>query len=114
MDDQLKARVRAELFRCAIEGNFLTYEDFYHRIHPGKRMGNFPYQEHLKVIAKEETDLGYPDLTFMVYGKDSGLPHWIGGRDASKGPNDTQLNFLRNGTDEVIKLYCPPGIPNPY
>jgi hypothetical protein len=114
MDMQLKARVRAELFRCAIAGKFLTYEDFFHRIHPGTKMGNFPYQEHLKKIAEEEKSLGYPDITFMVCGKESGLPHWIDGRDASSGPDATQINFLQKGTDEVIKLYCPPGTANPY
>lgn len=76
-------------------------------------MGNFPYQEHLKKIAEEEKSFGYPDITFMVYGKDSRLPHWIGGRDASN-PDAAQINFLQKGTDEVIQLYCPAGTENPY
>jgi hypothetical protein len=85
------------LFRCAIAGKFLRYEDFFHCIHPGTEMGNFPYQEHLKKIAEEEKLLGYPDITFMVYGKDSGLPHWIDHRDASS-PDAAQIDFLRKGT----------------
>jgi hypothetical protein len=113
MDLKIKANVRAELFRCAIEGKFLTYEDFYHRMNNGKKMRNFPYQKHLKKIAEEEKSLGYPDITFVIYGKDSGLPHFIAGRDA-RNPDVAQLDYLKSGTDDVIKLYCPDGTANPY
>ena len=54
MDARLKAEVRAELFRCAISGESVTYTQFFNRIQPGKSMGNFPYQTHFNEIAKEE------------------------------------------------------------
>jgi hypothetical protein len=109
---QLKAQVRAELFRCAVSGNFLTYTQFFNRIHPGSTMGNFPYQTHFNEIAREERDLGYPDITFMVHGV-GGYPHQIEFRDASKGPDQVQLTSLRKGADDIVRLYCP-GCSHPY
>jgi hypothetical protein len=44
----LKRGSAPSCFGCAIAGEFLTYDDFFHRIDPGKRMGNFPHQEHLR------------------------------------------------------------------
>jgi hypothetical protein len=75
MDAKLKARVRAELFRCAFAGEFPTYEKFFKRIHPGKKMGQFPYKAHFNKIAEEERDNGYPDITFIVRSKDGYLRH---------------------------------------
>ena len=112
VDQKLKVKIRAELFRCAVSGSFETYTQFFNRIHPGKTMGNFPYQTHFNEIAKDERDLGYPDITFMVHGKD-GYPHQIDFRDASKGPDSAQLVSLRRGADEIVKLYCP-GHSHPY
>jgi hypothetical protein len=68
MDAKLKARIRAELFRCALTGEFPTYTQFFNRIQPGKPRGNFPYQTHFNEIAKEEREFGYPDITFVVRG----------------------------------------------
>src|SRR5688572_2185727 len=99
MDSQLKAQIRAELFRCAIGGQFLTYTEFFNRIRPGATMGNFPYQAHFNEIAKEERSLGYPDITFVVHGA-GGYPHQIDFRDG-RNPDASQLNSLRNGTDEI-------------
>jgi hypothetical protein len=113
MDAKLKARIRAELFRCAIAGEFPTYTEFFNRIHPGKAMGNFPYQMHFNEIAKEEREFGYPDVTFVVRSV-GGYPNQIGFRDARQGPDPDQLRSLQEGTDELIKLYCPPNTPNPY
>jgi hypothetical protein len=113
MDAKLKARIRAELFRCAIAGEFPTYTQFFNRIQPGKAMGNFPYQTHFNEIAKEERELGYPDITFIVRGV-AGYPNQIDFLDAREGPDPDQLRSLRKGTDEVIRLYCPPNTPNPY
>jgi hypothetical protein len=113
MDAKLKARIRAELFRCAIAGEFPTYTQFFNRIQPGKTMGNFPYQTHFNEIAKEERELGYPDITFIVRGV-GGYPNQIDFSDAREGPDPDQLRSLRKGTDEVIRLYCPPNTPNPY
>lgn len=113
MDAALKAKIRAELFRCAINGAFPTYTEFFNLIHPGKQMGNFPYQTHFNEIAKEERDLGYPDITFLVRGV-SGYPNQIDFRDARKGPDGDQLSSLRAGTNRIIELYCPPNTANPY
>jgi hypothetical protein len=112
VDQELKARVRAELFRCALSGSFETYTDFFHRFHPGAKMGNFPYQTHFNEIANEERDLGYPDITFVVRGV-VGYPHQIEFRDASNGPDAVQLAALRKGADDIVKLYCP-GHSHPY
>ena len=67
MDKALKAQIRAELFRCAVAGELLTYRQFFNRIRPGATMGNFPYQAHFDEIAKEERTNGYPDITFIVH-----------------------------------------------
>jgi hypothetical protein len=113
MDMELKAQIRAELFRCAIAGDFPTYAQFFDRIRPGATMGNFPYQMHFNQIAMEERSHGYPDITFVVRGAD-GYPHQIDFRDARNGPDSAQLDNLRNGTDEIIRVYCPRNTPNPY
>jgi hypothetical protein len=113
VNHQLKTRIRAELFRCAISGSFETYTKFFNRIRPGVKMGNFPYQVHFDEIAREELKRGYPDITFMVHGV-NGYPHRIGFRDASKGPDAAQLKYLRTGTDDIIRVYCPPNTTNPY
>jgi hypothetical protein len=113
MDPELKARIRAELFRCAITGIFPTYTEFYNRMHPGEAMGNFPYNTHFNAIAKEERDLGYPDITFLVRGV-HGYPNQIDFCDARSGPNGDQLRSLREGTEKLIELYCPANTVNPY
>jgi hypothetical protein len=113
MDVQLKARIRAELFRCAFTGVFPTYTEFFNRIRPGKIMGSFPYQAHFNQIANEERSSGYPDITFMVRGA-GGYPIQIDFRNASNGPDAAQVDILRSGTAEIIRLYCPPNTANPY
>ena len=40
-DRALKAQIRAELFRCAIAGEFLTYTQFFNRIAPVQRWATF-------------------------------------------------------------------------
>jgi hypothetical protein len=113
IDIELKARVRAELFRCAFAGAFPTYAEFFDRIRPGKTMGNFPYQTHFNKIAEEERENGYPDITFVVRSK-NGYPNQIDFDDARNGPNPRQLDSLKKGTDQVIKVYCPANTLNPY
>ena len=114
IDLQLKARVRAELFRCAFAGQFPTYTQFFNLIQPGKPMGQFPYKAHFNRIAEEERDHGYPDITFIVRGKD-GYPHQINFREVRDGvPDSEQLKSLQKGTAEIINLYCPANTPNPY
>jgi hypothetical protein len=108
----LKNRVRAELFKCAIEGKFPTYTEFYNRIYPGKKMGQFPYRTHFNNIAQEERGNGYPDITFIVRGAD-GLPHQID-FDGAEKPSPAQIDSLRKGTDALIEMYCPPNTKNPY
>jgi hypothetical protein len=116
VNHQLKARIRAELFRCAIAGQFQTYTQFFNRIRPGVTMGNFPYQTHFDEIAKEERDNGYPDITFLVHraGPPPQYPAQINFQPASHPPSQAQLVSLRKGTDDLISMYCPPNIPNPY
>jgi hypothetical protein len=108
----LKARVRAELIKCATEGAFPTYTEFYNRLNPGKRMGAFPYRTHFNEIAQEERSNGYPDITFIVRGAD-GVPHQID-FDAAQRPTATQIKSLQDGVDEIIQLYCPSGTRNVY
>jgi hypothetical protein len=112
MDLSLKARVRAELFKCAFAGEFPTYTEFYERLHPGDRMGKFPYQHHFNKIADEELRNGYPDITFIVRGKE-GYPHQIDGR-SSIDPDTAQIKSLEEGVDEIIRLYCPQQTQNVY
>ena len=112
MKSQLKAQIRAELFRCAIAGEFQTYTQFFNRIRPGKKMGNFPYQTHFDEIAREERGLGYPDITFMVHGV-GGRPHQIDFRNA-RNPDTAQIRSLQKGTEEVLKIYCRVHTKNPY
>lgn len=115
IDKALKSQIRGELFRCAVAGNFLTYTQFFNRIRPGATMGNFPYQTHFDEIAKEERANGYPDITFIVHrgGEAPRYPAQIDFRPANP-PDAAQLSSLRKGTDEIIRLYCPPGTPSPY
>jgi hypothetical protein len=114
IDPQLKARVRAELFRCAFAGQFPTYTIFFNLIHPGRTMGQFPYKAHFNKIAEEERDNGYPDITFIVRSK-SGYPSQIDFNEVGDdGPDPQQLASLRKGIAEIIKLYCPANTPSPY
>jgi len=76
-------------------------------------MGNFPYQTHFNEIAKEERDLGYPDITFIVRGV-GGHPNQIDFQDARDGHDPDHLSSLQIVTEEVISRYCPPNKPNPY
>jgi hypothetical protein len=111
LNPPIKNRVRGELFRCAIQGRFLTYTDFFNLIHPGATMGSFPYQTHFDAIAKEERNNGYPDITFIVHGI-NGYPSQVNFVPFDSS-NSTQLNSLRTGTDALIAMYCP-GAQNPY
>jgi hypothetical protein len=116
IDQTLKRRVRAELFKCAVAGEFPTYTEFFNRIHPGKTMGKFPYQTHLNAIAEEELTGRYPDITFIVCSQKSdkkGYPHVIDGR-SSINPDAEQIKSVEKGTDEIIELYCPLGTRNIY
>jgi hypothetical protein len=113
---KIKRQVRAELFKCAVAGKFETYEQFYDRIHPGAKMGNFPYHTHFNEIAKEERANGYPDVTFLVHlkGDPPQYPAQIDFERAEHPPKQSQLDHLRNGTDDLIAMYCPPKTRNPY
>jgi len=115
LDQKIKRRVRAELFRCAIQGQFLTYEQFYDRLNQGKnigKMGSFPYHPHFNEIAEEERGAHYPDITFLVYSAVSGYPLQIEFRPADP-PNALQLASLRAGAADLIAMYCP-GATHPY
>jgi hypothetical protein len=112
VDQTLKSTVHAELFKCAIAGEFPTYTEFFNRLHPSRKMGQFPYRAHFNEIAKEERGNGYPDITFIVRGVD-GWPHQIN-FDVAGAPTPEQIKSLLDGTDEIIRLYCPPNTPNVY
>ena len=114
--ERLKAQIRLELFRCAALGVFLTYEDFYARLKPGKKMGQFPWKKHFDDIAREERRLGYPDITFLVHRKSAKAPYpsQIDFRSARPLPDERQLKSLCDGTDKLIALYCPLGTQNKY
>src|SRR4051794_10909019 len=114
LNPAIKRRVRAELFRSAVQGQFLTYTEFYNRIHPGAKMGSFPYQTHFDEIAREERKNRYPDITFLVHGSGNPpqYPKQIEFRPADPRPDTGQLESLRKGTDDLIAMYCP-GTRNP-
>ena len=114
MDQELKAEIRAELFRCAVSGTFLSYGGFYRRLRPGQQMGNFPWTAHFDAIAREERDNGYPDITFLVHksGAPPQYPNQVDFRPFDPADRD-QLKSLRKGTDLLIALYCQ-STPNPY
>lgn len=115
MDQRLKAQIRLALFDCAAKGRFLTYEEFYALVRPSQKMGQFPFRVHFDAIAKEERELGYPDITFLVHrtGPAPQYPSQINFTDA-KIPDVKQIESLRIGADRIIELYCPRGTANPY
>jgi hypothetical protein len=63
VDPKLKERIRSELFRCPIAGDFLTVPQSHT---PGVTIGNIPCQSHFDEIANEERANGYPGITFLV------------------------------------------------
>jgi hypothetical protein len=117
-DQRLKAQIRAELFRCAAVGMFPTYEQFHHLIErPRKPLkGQFPWAAHFEEISREERNLKYPDITFIVHNKDPKNPYpaQIDGQQTNPKPSPDQLDSLQKGTDRIIELYCPFGTVNPY
>jgi hypothetical protein len=114
MNRKLKAKIRAELFRRALDGDFPTYEQFDERACGKQMKGRFPWQAHFDAIAKEERKLGYPDITFIVKSKTTGYPSQIDFQSAKPKPTPAQHVSLRKGTDEIIRVYCPVGTMNPY
>jgi hypothetical protein len=110
-----KARIRAELFKSAVAGEFPSYGDFRDRLWPGLQGWRREWSDDLNTIAIEETKNGYPDITYILRRSDpkSPYPSQIDFRDAHN-PDAQQLDILRKGTDEIISLYCPPGTKNPY
>jgi hypothetical protein len=116
MDARLKAQIRVALFRCAADGKFPTYEEFYECVRGREMTGQFPFLKHFDEIAKEERKLGYPDITFIVRRKNQNSPYpsQIDFRSAKPAPDEDQLRNLRKGTSEIIRLYCPKGTTSPY
>jgi len=110
-----KVRIRAALFRFACRGEFPTYDEFRDSLWPGMAGWRHEWSEALDIIAMEERSHGYPDITFIVHRKDSASPYpsRINFREA-KPPDAEQLETLREHTDQIISLYCPPGTVNPY
>ena len=110
MDPRLKAQIRLELFCCAAEGNFPSYQEFYERVTRKKMNGQFPYQAHFDVIAKDERKLGYPDITFVVRRSDpkNPFPSQIDFRSAKPAPNAKSAEefAIGNGPDYRFVLSC--------
>jgi hypothetical protein len=111
-----RIRLRAELFKCAARGHFPTYNEMLPHLTPSIQQGWRPeWSGDLNQISMEEQSHGYPDITFILHRADpnSPYPSQINFRDSHK-PDAAQLDSLRKGTDEIIKLYCPSGTKNPY
>jgi hypothetical protein len=108
-----KARLRAELFKCAAKGEFPTYGDMLKHLKPRITSGWRPeWTADLNQIAMEERSHGYPDITFILRRKDY-FPSRIEFRDADTPDND-QIKAIVKATDQIIALYCPSGTPNIY
>jgi hypothetical protein len=111
-----KARLRAELFKCAIRGEFPTYNEMLPHLQPRITQGwRAEWSDDLNQIAMEELSHGYPDITYILHRRDdrSPYPSQILFRDAHH-PDTAQLAALHHGIAEIIKLYCPPGTKDPY
>jgi hypothetical protein len=111
-----KARLRAELFKCAAKGEFPSYGDMRKHLVPKIKKGwRKEWSEDLNQIAMEERSHGYPDITFILHrqGQD-GYPSQVDFRPIKKKPDKAQRRSLIKGTDEIIALYCPSGTPNIY
>ena len=111
-----RERLRAELFKCAVRGHFPTYNEMLRHLTPRITQGWRPeWSADLNQISMEEQSHGYPDITFILHRADPKAPYptQINFRDAHN-PDAAQLDSLRSGTDEIIRLYCPRGTRNPY
>jgi len=111
-----KARLRAELFKCAANGRFPTYGDMLPFLQPRIQQGwRTEWSDDLNQIAMEEISHGYPDITYILHRNDlrSPYPSQILFRDAHN-PDPAQLSALHHGVAEIIRLYCPPNTKDPY
>jgi hypothetical protein len=109
IDLKRKARIRAELFRCAVEGATpITYGQFHERVTGKKMPGRFQWRSYFNAIAMEERSHNYPDITFLVFDKSTKYPGQIEFRRVAKsGPDKKQRAALQSGMKEIRKLYCP-------
>ncbi len=94
-------------------GEFLFYQQFRERLWPQMSEWRQEWNDDLDTISREESDNGYPDITFLLRKRADGYPRRIGFRDANP-PDATQKNLAHNVADDIIALYCPPGTINPY
>lgn len=111
-----RERLRAELFKYAAAGHFPTYNEMLQYLTSKIQQGWRPeWSADLNQISMEEQSHGYPDITVILHRADPNFPYpsQINVR-AAHNPDVAQLDSLRNGTDEIIRLYCPPGTKNPY
>jgi hypothetical protein len=111
-----KARLRAELFKYAAKGEFPTYAEMRNHLVPKIKTGwRKEWSVDLDQIAMEERSHGYPDITFILrHSGKNGLPSRVDFRPIKKLPDKDQRKSLINGTDKIIRLYCPKGTPNIY
>ncbi len=108
-----RRRLRAELFKCAVRGDFPTYRDMLPHLYPRINSGwRSEWSDDLNQIAMEERSHGYPDITLILHRKDY-YPSQIDFRNADK-PDDDQISYLLTAINEIITLYCPNGTNNIY
>ena len=106
-----KALIRSELLKCAKAKKMrvLTYAEF------GERVGiptRGPWKPILDLIAREETDQGLPDITFLIVTKRTGYPGQIGFKRADP-PTPSQKGIALKEIQKVIDRYNP-GESNPF
>ena len=110
-----KASLRAELFKCAVRGTFPTYSDMLPFLQPRIQQGwRTEWSDDLNQIAMEEISHGYPDITYILHRSDKNSPYPVKLFRDAHNPDPTQLAALHSGVAEIIRLYCPPDIKDPY
>lgn len=90
-----KPAIAAALLRCAQQGQTIFYGEL------GNQVGipaRGPWKAILDEIAREETSVGRPDITFLVINRQTGLPGQIGFKPA-KPPTPEQ----RRMADAVLQ-----------
>jgi len=103
--------IRRELLKCATARpmEFPTYTEF------GKRVGiphQGPWAPVLDMIALEEKNNGFPDITFLIVRKDTHYPGQIGFVRAKK-PTPKQKERASVEVQRIVDKYNP-GTANPY
>ena len=106
--EEEKRRIRAELFRRALAGEFPTYGEIQRHLWPDLTGWRREWSDLFNQIAMEEISHGYPDITLIVHktGEWRQYPSQIHFRQ-SDPPDEHQMQILLDGTDEIIRTYHP-------